>query len=60
MKQTYVITDYNVKENCNNLQTEAIQAVFDLCREEGGTVVIPKGRFYTGGLRMWSDTTLYL
>lgn len=60
MKQTYIITEYNVKENCKELQTEQLQAVFDLCKEGGGTVVIPKGRFYTGGLRMWSDTTLYL
>ena len=60
MKQTYVITDYHVKENCTELQTEQIQAVLDLCREQGGVVVIPKGRFYTGGLRMWSETTLYL
>lgn len=56
----YIITDYNVKENCTKLQTKELQEVFDLCREGGGTVVIPKGRFYTGGLRMWSDTTLYL
>lgn len=59
-KQTYVITDYGVKENCKDLQTEALQSVFDLCRENGGVVVIPKGRFCTAGLRMWSDTTLYL
>lgn len=60
MKKTYLVTDYGVQENCTALQTEALQQVFDLCKEEGGTVVIPKGRFYTGGLRMWSDTTLYL
>ena len=59
-KNIYLITDYGVQENCADLQTEKLQAVFDLCREEGGTVVIPKGRFYTGGLRMWSDTTLHL
>lgn len=56
----YIITDYGVKADCADLQTEAIQKVFDLCREEGGTVVIPKGTFRVGGLRMWSDTTLYL
>ncbi len=37
-----------------------IQTVFDLCKENGGTVVIPKGRFYTAALRMWSNMTLYL
>ena len=56
----YVITDYGVKLDCEELQTSKIQAVLDLCRENGGTVVIPKGRFYTAALRMWSNTTLYV
>lgn len=56
----YIVTDYGVEANSEKLQTKKIQRVFDLCRENGGTVVIPKGRFLTGGLRMWSDTTLYL
>lgn len=56
----YRLTDYGVKADAPELQTEAIQKVFDLCRAEGGTVVIPRGRFRTGGLRMWSDMTLYL
>ena len=56
----YVITEYGVKKDCEELQTSKIQAVLDLCKESGGTVVIPKGRFYTAALRMWSNTTLYL
>ena len=56
----YVITDFGVLPNIDTLQTEAIQRVFDLCREGGGTVVIPKGCFCAAALRMWSDTTLYL
>ena len=56
----YVITDYGVIPNIDTLQTEAIQQVLDLCREGGGTVVIPKGYFCVAALRMWSDTTLYL
>ena len=56
----YVITDYGVIPNTDALQTEAIQKVLDLCREGGGTVVIPKGCFCAAALRMWSDTTLYL
>ena len=56
----FILTDYGVESNINVLQTEKIQRVFDMCRENGGTVVIPKGRFLTGGLRMWSETTLYL
>ena len=56
----YLITDYGVKENCKDLQTAELQTVLDLCKDAGGTVVIPRGRFYVGALRMWSNTTLYL
>lgn len=56
----FVITDHGVRTNIQELQTEKIQAVLDLCKENGGTVVIPKGRFYTAALRLWSDTVLYL
>ena len=56
----YLITEYGVLNNCAELQTERIQAVFDMCKEGGGVVVIPKGRFYTAALYMHSDTTLYL
>lgn len=60
MLPIYKVTDYGVIANLGALQTEALQAVFDLCRVQGGTIVLPEGRYYTGGLRMWSDTTLYL
>ena len=56
----FVITEHGVKENSAELQTKEIQKVLDLCREGGGTVVIPKGRFYTAALYMHSNTTLYL
>lgn len=57
---TFLITDYGVKRDVSDIQTKAIQRVFDLCKKSGGTVVIPAGRFYTGGLYMHSDTTLLL
>lgn len=57
---TYRVTDYGVRTDSAGLQTETIQGVFDLCREGGGVVVFPRGVYRTGGLRMWSDTTLYL
>ena len=60
MVPTYRITDYGVKENCKELQTREIQAVLDLCKNGGGKVVVPCGRFYLSSVRMWSDTTLYL
>lgn len=56
----YLITDYGVKENCSDLQTAQIQAVLDLCKNGGGIVVVPKGKFYLASVRMWSNTTLYL
>lgn len=56
----YRLTDYDVKPNCSDLQTKEIQAVLDFCKEEGGIVVVPKGRFYLAAVRMWSNTTLYL
>lgn len=57
---TYIMTDYGVVPNSPALQTEKLQAVLDLCREGGGRVVLPRGRYYTAALRLWSDTTLYL
>ena len=60
MKKQYLVTDYGVQPGLERLQTAELQKVFDLCREEGGTVVIPAGRYRTAGLRMWSDTELYL
>ena len=56
----YVVTDYGVSVNSTMLQTQKLQSVLDLCKENGGIVVIPKGRFYTAALYMHSNTTLYL
>ncbi len=40
--------------------TVAIQSVFDSLRETGGEVRIPAGKYVTGSLRLYSNTTLYL
>ena len=56
----YYVTDYGVKVNCDALQTSAFQMVLDLCKAQGGTVVVPKGKYNVAALRMWSNTTLYL
>ena len=58
--QKYYVTDYGVKTDCANLQTAAFQKVFDMCKAEGGMVVVPKGKYHIAALRMWSNTTLYL
>lgn len=57
--QKYILTEHGVKADHPDLQTKEIQAVFDLCKENGG-VVVPKGKFYLAAVRMWSNTTLYL
>ena len=56
----YQVTDYDVIAGSDALQTEAFQRVFDLCRENGGTIIIPAGTYRISGVRMWSDTTLIL
>lgn len=56
----YKVTDYGVKPNIDELQTEAFQKVFDMCKSEGGIIIVPKGKYLVAALRMWSNTTLYL
>ena len=56
----YYVTDFGVRLDCPDLQTAAFQAVFDLCKKDGGIVVVPKGKYHIAALRMWSNTTLYL
>ncbi len=56
----FIITEYGARQ-CDRLQTEMIQAALDACfLAGGGRVIVPKGVFYTGGLRLRSNTTLYL
>lgn len=56
----YRITDFGVASDMAELQTAKIQTVIDFCKQGGGTVIIPKGRFYTAALYLHSNTTLYL
>ena len=57
----YVITDYGVKNDSLLLQTDAIQAVIDLCAKEGGgVVVVPEGTFLSGSLFFKQGTNLYV
>ena len=56
----YRVTDYGVVLNSKELQTEAFQKVFDMCKNGGGTIIVPKGKYLVAALRMWSNTTLYL
>ena len=54
------VADYGITPDAEYPQTKAIQAVLDLCRENGGTVVFPKGTYRVSGLLLHSDTTVYL
>ncbi len=58
--KTFTVTDYGVESNIKEFQTKEIQNVIDLCKTEGGKVIIPAGEYYISSLRLWSNTTLYL
>ncbi len=60
MANSYRITDLGAR-TCDALQTDKIQAAIDACfRAGGGRVIIPKGVFLSGGIRLRSNVTLYL
>ncbi len=54
-----VVTDHGVVADGQTLNTTAIQALLDRCRERGGgTLRFPAGRYLTGGLTLCSHLTL--
>lgn len=56
----YNITDFGAKI-CDAIQTEQIQKAIDTCfLKGGGEVVVPKGIFRTGCIRLRSNVTLRL
>lgn len=58
--KTYPITEFGARPD-GTLGTAAIQAAIDACfLAGGGEVVIPAGRFLTGGVRLRSRVTLRL
>ena len=60
MKYTVSISDFGAKAD-GTLQTANIQAAIDHCfMHGGGDVVVPKGIYLTGGIRLRSNITLYL
>lgn len=56
----FPIDQYGVLTNSTIIQTEAIQKVIDIAVQEGGTIVIPKGKFYSGALFFRQGVNLYL
>lgn len=55
------ITDHGAVADGSTLNTAAIQTAIDACSQaDGGTVVVPPGRFVTGTLELCSRVSLYL
>ena len=61
MKPIFLVSDFGAVANSEGIQTAFFQAALDAARDVGGgKVVVPSGIFTVGGLRIYSDTTLYL
>lgn len=56
----YNILDYGAVGDGVKKCTEAIQAAVDACNKTGGRVVVPAGKYLSGGIRLRSDVELHL
>lgn len=55
------IWEFGAKPSETVLQTEFIQKALDACRDAGGgEVIVPSGRYLTGSIRLYGNTTLHL
>lgn len=60
-KHVFHVTEHGVDPYSEELQTGALQAVIDEAhRLGGGEIVLPKGRYHIGSLRLYSHMTLRL
>lgn len=60
-KREYRVTEYGVEAGRKELQTEAVQNVIEICRKSGGgRIIFPKGEYYIGSIRLYSDMELHL
>ena len=60
-KDTFNITDYNVKPDGITLNTKGINAAIAACSAKGGgVVVIPRGLWLTGPIELKSNVNLHL
>ena len=58
---TISVTDFGVKPNIKDDQTESFQKALDQCfLNGGGEVSVPKGEYRIGAIRVRSGTTLHL
>ena len=53
------ITDYGAKGQ-GQIETDAIQAAVDACRDVGGTVIVPAGTYISGMIKLGSNMTFRL
>ena len=57
----YNIRDFGAKGDGVTLDTAAVQAAIDACnRDQGGTVLVPAGRFAIGTVELKSNITLHI
>ncbi|MBQ9416914.1 MAG: hypothetical protein IJU20_08785 [Clostridia bacterium] len=54
------VSDFGILSDEKTDQTAAIQRLLDGCRGRGETIRFPRGTYLISGLRLYSDTTLYL
>src|SRR5689334_154495 len=59
--RTYNIRDFGAKGDGVTLDTAALQAAIDACnRDQGGTVLVPAGRFVIGTVELKSNIILHI
>ena len=59
--KSMVVTDYGVVADKEELQTGAVQAVIDKCRDiGGGELIFPAGTYRIGSIRLYSHMTIHL
>lgn len=57
----HIATDHNIIADGKTLNTQAIQALIDDCRERGGgTIRFTPGQYLTGGLDLCDNLTIHL
>ena len=60
-KKTVSILDFGAKEGTGNLNHEAINRAILACNQQGGgTVIVPRGEFFTGPITLKSNVRLHL
>lgn len=60
-ERIFNIEDYGARKGVAILSTEAINKAIIACNQEGGgKVIVPKGEFLTGPIKLKSNVNLYL